>query len=90
MFFPSGLLVLAVIEMVLVYLVITKGRKFALWIFFSGGMILALLGLTIYFEITFPYKQVGLNIYLVFFFSVMLMLAGIIGILVKFFSKKFS
>jgi len=83
MYCSYGLLLLLLIETILIYCAIIKRQRFALWILLSGGGVLGFLGVTIYFNISFPYEYFRLNIYLVFFLSVMLMFAGIMGMFTK-------
>ena len=85
MYMGSGLFALLVLECVLIYFSVIKQQTLAPWILLLGGIIMALLYLSLYFEITFPYETLKLNGYLVFFFAALLILAGMIGISVRFF-----
>lgn len=68
-------------EIILLVLALIKHQKFALLIFLTGVSILALLAMTICFQISFPYDKLNINLYLAFIISVMLIVAGFVGIL---------
>jgi hypothetical protein len=84
--FYYALQILLVIQALLIWIAVIKKQKFAFWILISGIAVFFFLALMIligtYFDI--PRRPHNLYIYQIFFLSVMLTVAGLIGLLTKF------
>lgn len=78
---------LLIIQAVLVWVSVYKKQKFALRLLLSGIAVFVLLAGTVCLLIIFPHQNLQLPIYHVFFLSVMLTLAGLIGLLTKLFTS---
>ena len=58
MYYPSGSLVLLMLEVVLIYFVF-RNQKFALWVLLFGLAILIFLALSVYFEFSLLYQKLN-------------------------------
>jgi len=76
-------LVLIVLEAALISCSLIRQQRFAVWISAAGLAVLFFWGLTVYFELSLPYQELGLNIYFVLIFGMILALAGGFGLVVK-------
>ena len=75
--------ILLAIQALLIWIAVIKKQKFGLWLLLSGIAVFILLAGTVCLLPLFPHQNIHFNIYLVFFVSVMLTLAGLIGLLTK-------
>ena len=77
-------LALVVLEAALIVCSLIREQRFAFWIFATGLAVLFFWGLTVYFELSFPYQKLGLNIYVVLIVGTIVALAGSVGLVVKY------